>query len=351
MSQSMKFDFEIVMENKGTPKPVMVHFPEKSNSKRTPTRAPFKYMADALCGISLMRLNPHLQCPVKNPEHSTDFCDEAWKALDPHWALWHRAEDRVQSLARDAKKANPKDVANFENWFQESLKEAFLPNGIHLQKLTDAIDSINDLETRKDSPLLYNFGLKFSPAFRERLHALYSFLFHLRSVVAVDWNAHVDDPSHEAVKVDSITDYLPKADYIVNDALLYWHFKKLSQPFKAGRQSDVKVEKLLIDPLYQAFHSASHHACHLIDNLPETFLQKMGPADLEETLYLIQMDWLLGSDAGLLFKVREEIYGLQNGYEKIFWHDLTPRSSKKAFNLALSFELKAGDFKPSSKVA
>ena len=342
MKRSLKFGFEIVMEKASTPRPVAVRVSEKKPQAQG-SLPPFKYMADALCGLSMIRLNPNLQCPVSHPEHAAAFCDDAWKTLDPHWELWNRAADRVQSLSRDARKVDAKETAGFEKNFSEILHAALGPDGVRLHALADLVHAINDLETRKDSPLLYNFGLKFSPTFIERLHALYSFLFHLRSVVAVDWNAHVDDPSHEAVKVDSITDYLPKADYVVNDALLYWQFKKLSHPFVAGRQSDVKVEKLLIEPLHQAFRAASHNACHLIDHLPESFLKKMGPADLEEALYLVQMDWLLGSEAGLLFRIREELYGLQNGYEKIFWYDMIPHAAKRAFNLSLSFEISDKD--------
>lgn len=308
-------------------------------------------MADALCGLSLIRLNPELQCPVSHPARPQEFCADAWKALDPHWALWERAQDRVQSLAKSAKKVSPATTQQFESWFLETLQESMTPTGVNLTRLLDLVDQFNELETKKNAPLLYNFGLQFSAGFREKMHTLYSFLFHLRSVIAVDWNAHVDDASHEAVKVDSITDYLPKAEYIVNDAVLYWNFKKLAHPFVAGRQSDVKVEKLLIEPLHQAFRASSHNACHLIDHLPESFLKSLGPFELEETLYLVQMDWLLGSDAGLLFRIREELFGLQNGYEKVFWPDMVSRHSHQAFNLSLSFQLGESDFRPSSRAA
>jgi hypothetical protein len=176
-------------------------------------------------------------------------------------------------------------------------------------------------------------------------------LFHLRSVVAVDWNAHVDDPSHEAVHVDSITDYIPKAEYVVNDAIMYWQFLKLSHPFVAGKNSDVKVEKLFVEPMRKAFMTSMHNACYLIDHLPKSFIERMGPGELEEALYLVQMDWLLGSEAGLLFRIREELYGLQNGYEKIFWHELEGHSKKKAFNLSLCFELKESDLRSGKSAA
>lgn len=341
---SFKFGFDIVMEKGACPRPVAIktwNTPERLE-KTAPTK-PFKYMADALCALSLVRLNPNLACPARPKSHDTSFCEQAWTTLDPHFELWHRSQDRVQALHNQVTKVDPKACAEFESSFNAALESAFTPEGLNLRALHELLDTIESFEGRKKAPLLYNFGLKFSPAFTQRLHYVYSLLFHLRSIVAVDWNAHVDDPSHEAVRVDSITDYVPKADYIVNDALLYMHFLKFSHPFVAGRTSDVKVEKLLVEPMKNAFRSVSHNACHLVDNLPKTFLEKMSPVELEEALYLVQMDWLLGSEAGLLFRIREELFGLHNGYEKIFWHDLQGPAPKKAFNLSLNFELSESD--------
>lgn len=343
--KSLKLGYDIVMEKGPVPRPVALRlWKDKASSKeKLAPQKPFKYMADALLGLASLRLNPQLSCPVVHPDSSSDFCEVAWSRLDPHWALWHRSQDRVQALHHEVTKVPASTCRDFEKYFSENLEAACKADGLDFKALGELIEVINHLEGRKNAPLLYNFGLKFTPAFVQKLHALYSVLFHLRSVVAVDWNAHVDDPSHEAVKVDSITDYIPKADYVVNDALLYWHFQKLSHPFVAGRTSDVKVEKLLVEPLKKAFLQSSHNACHLIDRLPSRFLQAMGPADLEEGLYLVQMDWLLGSEAGLLFRIREELYGLQNGYEKIFWHDLQDNSQKRAFHLSLHFKLDESD--------
>ncbi|MBX3033364.1 MAG: hypothetical protein KF865_05505 [Bdellovibrionaceae bacterium] len=336
------------MEKASMPRPVAVKaWSSLEKMDKGGPHKPFKYLADALCGLALIRLNPNLKCPVSRPGANAGFCDEAWQALDPHWELWQRAQDRVQSLHGKSNKVDARTCADFEKRFNGSLEHAMTPQGLDLKDLWALIDTVNDLESRKNSPLLYNFGLKFTPQFVDRLHALYSFLFHLRSIVAVDWNAHVDDATHEAVKVDSITDYVPKAEYVVNDALLYWHFKKLSQPFVAGRNSDVKVEKLLVEPLRSAFNQTSHNACCLIDQLPASFLEKMGPADLEEALYHVQMDWLLGSPAGLLFRIREELYGLQNGYDRIFWRDVEDGPKKKPFNLSLCFELRESDWRVS----
>lgn len=342
---SFKFGFDILMEKGPCPRPTAVKAWTKAERfEKAGSQKPFKYMADALCALSLSRLNPNVACPVKTGRPDASFCDQAWMSIDPHFELWKRSQDRVQSLRLEVRKVDAQTCAEFEREFSAALDKCLTPDGIDLKGLWPLIDSISHLESKRYAPLLYNFGLRFSAPFTQKLHYLYSLLFNLRSVVAVDWNAHVDDPSHEGVSVDSITDYIPKADYVVNDALLYWKFTRLAHPFVAGRSSDVKVEKTLVEPLKKAFHEESHNACHLIDQLPKTFLEKLEPTELEEALYLVQMDWLLGSEAGLLFRLREELYGLQNGYEKIFWHDLQDGPVRKAAHLSLSFELSEGDF-------
>jgi hypothetical protein len=162
-------------------------------------------------------------------------------------------------------------------------------------------------------------------------------LYHLRSVVAVDHNAHVEDTSLETVKCDSISDYLPKSDYTVNDALLYWHFKNLTENVSG------EVEKTIVAPMHNYFIQYSHNACNLIDQLPGNFLESLKNVDLEEALHHVQMDWLLGSCSGLLFKIREELFGVLEGYDKIFWPEASNAKNKKASVLTLNFTLSDKD--------
>lgn len=348
-SNTFKFGFDVMIEKGICPRPVKVTT-WKDEASLDRCQEPLKYMADVLCGLSLLRLNPNLSCPVTSGKKKSDadFCETAWTALDPNFELWKRSRDRVSALHREVPKWSGKAITDFEKRFTTTLEAAFLPNGIDVRALCDLIDDVGALESHHRSPLIYNFGLQFSPAFTQRLHGLYSFLYNLRCLVALDHNAHVDDPSVEAVKVDSLTDYIPKADYVVSDALLYWRFTKLSHPFTHGKNSDVKVDNLFVEPMRKAFHAASHNACHLIENLPQPFLEKLGATDLEEALHLVQMDWLLGSEAGLLFRIREELFGLQSGYEKVFWHDLQGTPAKKAFNLSIGFKLHLKDFATSA---
>ncbi|MEQ1722964.1 MAG: hypothetical protein ABL930_07285 [Pseudobdellovibrio sp.] len=296
--------------------------------------APFKFFTDAILGLCYHKMTDYkgLSSDQKN------FSENAYRTFDPYTELFNKSAPRVKSLrAKDLKQQI--HFENFEKRMTEVWSHAFSKNTISFNKLTAALDCLSDFEHQMSSPLIYNFSVQFSDKFNEKLLCFYSLLFHLRSVVAVDHNAHVEDSSYESVKCDSISDYLPKADYTVNDALLYWHFKKLSHPFANHKDKDSRVEKLFIEPLAHHFKQYNHNACKLIDQLPPSFLGSLKPLEMEEALHHVQMDWLLGSESGLLFKIREELFGVIEGYDKIFWPECSNLKSKKASTLNLCFEL------------
>lgn len=337
--KGLRLGFDVTMDKGTTWKPLKIQFwsQEEKYGQFKPT-PPFKYMSDALTALSLVKLNHFIKSPMVTPHLDYSMAVDAWKALDPHVELFERSQGRVRALQSHIAMVNPETCLEFEDHFNEHFEMALKPWGVDLSALCPLLDTFSWFENKSNAPLLYNFGLNFSKPFMEKLHILYSFLYHLRSLVAVDHNAHIEDPSHEGVKVDAITDYLPRAEYVVNDALLYWNFKKFSQPF-TGPKADAKVEKLMVNPMEKAFYKYSYNACQLVDNLPTKFINSLNPVELEEAFYLVQMDWLLGSPAGLLFKIREELFALQSGYEKIFWKDVEPKFHSKPFQLHLCCEL------------
>ena len=95
------------------------------------------------------------------------------------------------------------------------------------------------------------------------------------------------------------------------------------------------------------FKSYSHNGFCLIESLPKSFIQSLHQEELEESLYIAQMDWLLGTDAGLLFRIREELFGLREGYQKIFWPDAEGRPEQYQTSLEVSCHLTANDIEPS----
>jgi hypothetical protein len=339
----LKLGYDITIE-KGTCRPTKVQlWSKESHAEKFKAEAPFKYMADALVGLSLIKINSFVKSPILMPHINYNFATEAWAALDPHHQIFERSFDRVNSLGVRPNKEQLELCEKFESAFNNAFESAQKPWGMDLRELSSVLDTISWFEEKMQSPVLYNFSVQWSRPFREKLLTFYSFLYNLRSIVAVDLNAHIEDPSHEAVKVDSITDYLQKAEYVVNDALLYCQFKKLTTPFTSHRKyvnGELPVYSLMIEPMYKAFKKYSHNAVNLINNLPPRFIGGMNNVELEEALYMVQMDWLLGSDAGLLFRIREELFGVQNGYENLFWQDLEITSNKKTHSLSLCCEIK-----------
>lgn len=341
--EKIHLGYEVIVENGPVAKPVALEFwKNPTENKKWTHTTPFKYMADALVGLSLIKLNDYLKSPLYCPQLNYNFCTEAWRALDPHYELYQRSTARVTSLKEHAPKCDPHLVKALENSLDEILTHAQKPWGVDLKELYAIIDAISHFETKSDTHLVYHFGLNFSKGLNEKLHLLFSMLFHLRSLIALDYNSHTQDATFEAVKVDAISDYLPKPDYVVHDALLYLNFKRLSQPFTAHKD-DFRVDKLFVSPMQKAFQQYTHNAYFLIEQLPKHFLNSLSHTELEEALYIVQTDWLLGSEAGTLFKIREELFGLEHGYEKIFWPDLHKKPSIKPGNLSICCELDEND--------
>ena len=58
---------------------------------------------------------------------------------------------------------------------------------------------------------------------------------------------------------------------------------------------------------------------------------------------MVQMDWLLGSASGLLFKIREELYGLKEGYDRIFWPHAKTLQDRSSLKPSVHFILSSTD--------
>lgn len=319
MKQNNRLGYEIKMDDQYLLRPSQIEywFTKEKLDAHDP-HAPFHYHADVLTGLSLILLNPYLKTPLHKDSLDFHDCLSIWKNLEPHHQVYSRIHDRVHSIKKSLaplSKENQHCIQNFEKNLDVALGNAQKPWGIHLDELQDLVDAIFHLESKMDHPLIYNFQFTLSKNTVQKLHYLYSLLFHLRALVGLDYNSQTKDSTFEAVKVDPILDYIPKSDYICQDAQLYWKFLQHSKKF----QDDAAISEALVKPLTLDFKNHSHNAYYLIENLPPKFIQGLAPSQMGEALHLVQMDWLLGSDAGLLYRIREELYGTLGGYEKLFW--------------------------------
>jgi hypothetical protein len=136
----------------------------------------------------------------------------------------------------------------------------------------------------------------------------------------MEHNAHVKEMCYDGLKLDPVGDYLPNIEENVNGSLLFYHWNALSQ--HQPHQS-----KNFHDSMEQAFRNFTYYGYSLTKELPPEFFKQKRIDLIEQGLYMFQIDWLLGSPAGLLFRLKEELYGLKESYEKIFWPDLHKKTN------------------------
>ncbi|OFZ31162.1 MAG: hypothetical protein A2622_00750 [Bdellovibrionales bacterium RIFCSPHIGHO2_01_FULL_40_29] len=343
----LKMTLEISTDTGSVLRPIEIKLSSaKPTHPESAPNAPFKYYTDAIIGLCYHKLTDF---KFVEPSQKS-FVEAAYQELNPYVELYRKSMPRVQSMTK-VKPEKVLQVENFEKNMTDVWTTVFKNGSVDFSQVQKVLNLVSDFENQLGSPFLYNFSLQFSDRFRDKLTAFYAFLFHLRSVVAIDHNAYVEDSSLESVKCDSISDYLPKSDYTTNDALLFLQFKKLTTPFISHKDKDVRIEKLLVQPLQNAFYQYNHNACCLIDQLPPSLLNSLSPVELEETLHHVQMDWLLGSPSGMLFKVREELFGLVEGYDHVFWPETLILKPKPGSKLQLGFQISSHDLATESTAA
>lgn len=296
---------------------------------------PLKYQADALVSIAAMKLMEN-KSTYSNDWHNK--IQNLWQNIDPHFGMYYKVHHHVTTLNPTRALNIPHHLEELDQSIHHVIDDCIESDCIDLKKLMNLIDVTYIHETKTGQPLLYDFKTQVSSDTRDKLLTLYSLLFNLRALVAMDYNANIKDASVEAVKVDAITDYIPKAEYVANDAALYFKFLKLTQELKAESQFS-SWNKRFINPMKTHFKNYSHNGASLVEGLPPSFIDKLPDHQIEDFLYLVQMDWLLGSDAGLLYKIREEIFGLLDGYETIFWPDCISQSPSPTQKLHLICEI------------
>lgn len=333
------FSFDIKFDSKPVPTPKLfsVQDPIDLTSKAYRPTSEFKYLNDVLCGLAYHGVTNYSLLNLQNKEIAKQYFHQT----EPYLQLFQRSEHQLKSKLFPHLKPNPKAQAafvKFENQLKDFMNTTFSNRKLNMESLEPLANLVHEFEQELSEPLIYNFNLKLSEETRSNLVSLYSFLFHLRSLSVSHYNENTQDNCFDVLTCDSISDYIPKSDFTANDAILYWQFKKLSTPFLGVNDRDSKLENLLIKPVMRAFHQYGHNACALINQVPESYLSQLSMPQIEEQLHTLQMNWLLGTSSGLLFRVREEITGLLRGYSDLFWPEAQPLDSNGAE--ALSFDVR-----------
>lgn len=288
-----------------------------SDANQCKFRAPFPYFTDALVGLAASKL-VCLSQTNSIQSHNDAFCALMWEKLEPLHSIFQRSFERIKPLVK-IKHPLSAHEKQFEHNIKTILKEACAENKIDLQLLTEINNALFHLENKLDEPLLFNRSLHLSHNSMNLLHTLYSLLYNIRTLVAMDYNAHIKEMSLEGIKMDPVGDYLQQTHYNVNDAILYYHWQSLIH-------HNPHPDSKFAESMEQAFRNLTHNGYYLVKTLPPEIFELKPFSQIEESVNRFQVDWLLGTAGGLLYRLREEIYGLKEGYDKLFWTDLNEKS-------------------------
>lgn len=166
------------------------------------------------------------------------------------------------------------------------------------------IEIIDDFEQGEQKTLLFSHGLELNPLLRLKLLCVYSVWFYARTLSVHSYNSSTRDLAFDCARVDRITNYLPHPEFTVNDSILL-----------ATLKSQLSGEAAKIDQVFQTW---AHNSVKLLKCVPEGWFKELSPEELQNKIHQLQVHWLLGTPEGLLFRLREEAYGLTHGYQEIF---------------------------------
>jgi hypothetical protein len=284
--------------------------------------APMPYYTDALVGLSANKLFVHSKgTPSSNEEALAALL---WQKIEPMHEVYHRSQQRMKTFMT----TSPKDesvITKFEQALRETLKKSCTTKGTHLNELSHLLEAIQQLELDRSIPLLFDTKLHLSEGAMSVLHTVYSLLYNLRALTANQYNSASADPLYDGLHIDSVKDYFHAPELLTNDTLLYHHLLTLKRNGKLTRPGD--------NSLTEAFISYLPHTHFLLANLPEGFFEHKEQSQLEDELYQFQVDWLLGTSAGLLYRIREELIGVREGYQHTFWPELQFEEAKEPLSI------------------
>lgn len=294
-----------------------------------PDTTPFAYLTDALTGLSGAKLILHAEENFKKFPQSPGVV-KAWQQLEVSFEMYRRSQVKIKGYLKNESKLSPQTKVLIED-LRRVLTESTKNNTIKIKTLEDLIEVISQFEQKLNSPLVYNFDVHLPEETTEILLTLYSFLFNLRALIALDYNSQTKDSTFEALRVDSVSDYLADASFVANDTILYHSMMNLTKKHKVPTEFTKSMQ--------ERFQAWTHNGAILYHSLPESVFKTKDPEELIETLHGLQMDWLLGTPSGVLFRLREELYASKEGFHRIFWPEATPRSSNRHGKLEVACDM------------
>lgn len=228
--------------------------------------------------------------------------------LDPHQGLYQNAKARLEAQALHRKNHKILLPPGLFHDFANLLKESIHKHTINIQNLTGLIDLLDLIEAKTRAPLLYNLDLHLPHELSSHLTLLTNLLFYTRALIIQDYNQGCPNFTTEGIRIDSVSDYLPKIDSISNDAAIYSHFRRL----------EAQMPTLVASRLKDMFQHYSAMGVVLTEMAEGNRNFHNSHKDLHENLNRLQLDWLFGADAGICYRLREELLGVREGYSRTF---------------------------------
>lgn len=309
---AIRLNISLAPSNNALGQPHFVRVDLETSQQSFPSNyEPLPYYTDAMVGLSAVKLYLHAHESVSS--NGEALAPLLWQRLEPLQEIYNRSHDRIRPLLKKEITATALND-EFEKNFWTILKESCTQEGTQLSELIHLIDAINFFETKREKPLIFDSSLSLSAETLNALLTVYSLLYNLRGLMAYHYNSGRKDTIYGNLQIDSVKDYFHAAELLTNEALLYFHFQSLQ---RAGTLNGPSLESL-----GQAFRNFLPYSHFLVSALPSEFFIQQNHETLEQSLYAFQIDWLLGTPAGLLYRIREELIGLKEGYEQSFWPEL-----------------------------
>ncbi|MCS6837415.1 MAG: hypothetical protein NZ480_01090 [Bdellovibrionaceae bacterium] len=253
---------------------------------------------------------------------------------DPQYLLF---EKHKSALMRWQQNHRLQSVpAKYEKDILEILSQSISQAQFDFEKLYPLLNCFDEIEKKIGLPFLFNVEIKCeNSALLNAVHALANFLFYLRVQIAQTFNQEIRGNSFEVLKIDPVLDYLPMFHSLPAEARVFSSFKRFES----------QLPTLVSHKLRDEFLKELPMSVTLIFSVERAW-KKNTIIWESDVLQEFQLSWLYGAYSGILFRLREELVGIKNGYQNTFYkHSLLPRQSSSRNQWLFAFTVPDAQFK------
>ena len=229
---------------------------------------------------------------------------------------------------------------NLRHAMNHQLRRAVTADQIDLRGAAELSGDLDRFAESVPGSLFLNFSLAVSSDVRETVRQLCDLLSGIRAVVAQSYNIAIKGDPERVIGVDPSRDYfrhshggdldtLVKATTVLQQSVYF-----TSKIFDTGEYNQYKEMELSdLDDYLPAHHS------ELCNAMEGEEIDRDNIRLKQQHLSRIVHAWLYRSDAGLFYRTGQEMLGLVDGYEKVFWPHLNDSEILDLPDIYVSCEL------------